>query len=145
MSALSNVSANRFAEKVDAEGVIDIDFEAEKVKSFLAEGDEFIGELKCATGIRISGKVSGSVICKTGAIVLEKTGVVTGSIQGSDKIFIDGTVGSAEGAERVKIISTGLITLMNHCVANADIEYGKLATYGDMTHNGSCKKLARKD
>ncbi|ABD72001.1 hypothetical protein Rfer_4315 (plasmid) [Rhodoferax ferrireducens T118] len=120
---------------------IKIDLEAEKVHSHIAEGDEFIGELKCRTGIRICGVVRGSVNCETGAVVLESTGHVTGSIKGQEKIFLDGKVGEEGGQDAVKVSTPGLIVLMNSSVVNADIEYGKMATYGDMTHNGNSRKI----
>jgi|ERR1035437_163406 cytoskeletal protein CcmA (bactofilin family) len=120
---------------------ITIDMDAEKVRSHIAEGDEFVGDMNCKTGVRISGTVRGSVKCETGAVVLESTGHVTGSIVGQDKIFIDGKVGNEEGDPGTKITSPGLITLMTNAIVNADIEYGKMATYGDMTHNGNSRKI----
>lgn len=125
----------------DFEPVIQIDLDKEKVRSHIAEGDEFIGDLKCATGVRISGKVQGSVTCATGAVVIEKSGFVSGSISGQEKVFIDGRVGAEDSQEKVKITSPGMIVLMNDANVNADLEYGKLATYGDMTHNGSSRKI----
>ena len=93
--------------------------------------------------MRVAGIVRGAIACAAGAVVIEKTAHVTGSITGREKIFIDGTINGqgAEGGEAVKISSPGLIALFNHAVVNADIEYGKLATYDDMTHNGSSKKM----
>ncbi len=125
----------------DEPPAIKIDLDAEKVRSHIAEGDEFVGELKCRTGIRISGVVRGSVNCETGAVVLESTGHVTGSIKGQEKIFLDGKVGEEGGQDAVKVSTPGLIVLMNNSVVNADIEYGKMATYGDMTHNGNSRKI----
>ena len=122
---------------------LSLDLEAEKVRSFVAEGDEFVGDLHCQFGVRVAGIVRGAIACAAGAVVIERTAQVSGSITGREKIFIDGTINGqgVEGGETVKISSPGLIALFNHAVVNADIEYGKLATYDDMTHNGSSKKM----
>ena len=57
-------------------------------------------------------------------------------------MFIDGKVGVESGdGNRSKVTSPGVVALMNNAVVNADIEYGKLATYGDMTHNGNSRKI----
>lgn len=120
-----------------------IDLDKEKVRSFLAEGDEVTGDLRCSTGICVAGTVRGSVHCETGAIVIEKSGHVTGSLSGTEKILIDGRVNCADGQQTgsVQITTPGLVALFNHAIVNADIEYGKLATYDDMTHNGRCRKM----
>ena len=123
----------------DEEG-IRIDFEAENIRTHIAEGDEVCGDLKCGAGARISGLVHGSVTCPNGSIVVDKTGRVMGALVATGKIFVDGVVGE-EGAS-VTISTPGLVALMNNAIVNADIQYGKLATYGDMTHNGNSRKLA---
>lgn len=112
------------------------------VRSHLAEGDEFIGELRCKTGIRISGKVTGSVSCESGAVVVEKTAHVTGSITAKDQVFIDGRVGD-EGNTPVEIQSPGLVALLNNSNIVGNVTYGKLSTYGEMSINGSVSKMKR--
>lgn len=145
MNAPTNLAAVRSYGTHEAEDAVvkfNIDLDAEKVRSHIAEGDEFNGDLKCRTGIRISGVVRGSVTCESGAVVVEQTGHVTGSIRGNEKVFIDGKVGE-EGSQgdAVTITTPGLISLMDNAVVNANIEYGKLATYGDMNFNGSSRKI----
>lgn len=144
MNTTTNLASVRSYGNTDAEDALvkfHIDLDAEKVRSHIADGDEFIGDLNCRTGIRISGVVRGSVSCESGAVVVEQTGHVTGSIRGNDKVFIDGKVGEEGGQGEVKIITPGLISLMDNAVVNANIEYGKMATYGDMIFNGSSRKI----
>jgi cytoskeletal protein CcmA (bactofilin family) len=116
-----------------------INIDPKEVRSLLAEGDEFIGDVKAACGIRVAGKITGNLESRSGVIVIEKTGVVTGSVRGSDRVYVDGRVG--EEGQAVQIHSPGTVTLMGNCIVNADIEYGRLATLGDMTHNGSSRKI----
>lgn len=120
---------------------INIDLEHEKVRSHIAHGDEFVGNLNCSAGVRISGTIRGDVTCATGAVVVESGGLVTGSVNGKENIFINGRVGEDGGDAAVKVCTPGLITLMDEAVVHANIEYGRLATYGDMTHNGTCRKI----
>jgi len=118
-----------------------VDLAQENVRSYVAEGDEFQGDLHCQGGVRIAGRVSGSVHCGSGTVVIEKTAQVDGSVTGGDKVLIDGLVGTPNTQLPIKVFCPGLVALFNHAVVHADIEYGKLATYDDMTHNGHSRKL----
>lgn len=118
---------------------LEIDREEMKIGTHIAAGDEFTGTLKCKTGILVSGVIRGDVACESGAIVIEKGGLVTGSLTGAEQILVDGRVGESEDAQ-TKITTPGLVALFDSAVVNGTIEYGKLATYGDMTHNGTSRK-----
>lgn len=141
-----NSTAQAFASVVELEAEGDarltVNLVEHNVRSHIADGDEFVGELRCKTGIRISGKVSGSVSCESGAVVVEKTAHVTGSITAKDHVFIDGRVGD-EGTAPVEIQSAGLVALLNNANIVGNVTYGKLATYGEMTINGSVSKMKR--
>jgi cytoskeletal protein CcmA (bactofilin family) len=135
--AVASQSRSRMDARHDEDAVVD--YAAENIRTHIAEGDEVVGELKCSAGVRISGLVNGGINCPNGTIVIDKTGRVMGPMTASGKILIDGTVGGDNSS--VSISTPGLVALMNNAVVNADIQYGKLATYGDMTHNGSSRKL----
>lgn len=118
-----------------------LDPDKEQVRSVIAEGEEVQGNLVFKSGVRIAGVVRGDVTCASGTIVIEKTGHVTGNVTGSDRILIDGKVNGEGASDKVQVKSPGLIALFNHANVNADIHYGKLSTYDDMTHNGTSQKI----
>jgi hypothetical protein len=90
----------------------------------------------------VKGVVRGSVICQGGTVLIENGGHVTGSIESKGSIFINGQVGtSGEIEPRVRIATTGGVFLMDTAVVHADIEYGKLGTFGDMELNGVARKI----
>lgn len=111
----------------------------------IGAGDEFTGEFKVSKGIRVSGTINGSITSAGGLIYIEKGAHVTGSVTGTDAIIIDGKVGSDGGSDQVKVSTPGLLVLQNDANVTADIEWGKLSTYGDMSHNGHSKKISGKN
>ncbi len=126
---------------------VHLDLEGELVRSYIADGDVVEGNLVLRTGVRIAGVVRGNVRCESGAIVVEQSGVVHGSLSGEGRILVDGTVnpdGSmGEGsASAVQIRSPGMIAFFNNARVNADVEYGRLLTLDAMEHNGFSKRLA---
>lgn len=124
-------------------GGVKLDLDAEKIRSFIADGDEIQGNLVCKTGICISGTINGDVTCESGAIVVLASGRVKGNLTGKEKVIIDGGVGDSNSLDQnpTRITTPGMVVLQTNAVVNANIEYGKLATYGDMTHNGSSRKI----
>jgi len=118
-----------------------LDPDKEQVRSVIAEGEEVHGNLIFKTGVRIAGVVRGDVTCASGTIVIEKSGHVTGNVTGSERILIDGKVNAEGSGGKVQVKSPGLIALFNNANVNADLHYGKLSTYDDMTHNGTSQKI----
>ena len=121
-----------------------VDLSDVATKSFIAAGDEFVGDINCKGGLKVCGTIRGSVNCSNGTVYVEYGGTVTGSIESAADIYIDGAVGSEADTEHpAKIRTYGKLTLMNRCVVNADVLYGKLASEDDMTLNGSARKLTK--
>ena len=119
-----------------------VDLSELKLGTHIAMGDTITGELTCSAGVRVSGKVIGSITCNSGAIVIDQSGVVTGSVNAKEEIFIDGAVGSNDGTGGSRVCSPGLVTLCPNAVVTADVEYGRLVTYGESTLNGTLRKIS---
>lgn len=123
-----------------------VDDEAEGIRSYLADGEVIEGSLRLKSGIRIAGTVTGRVHCDAGTVIIEKTGVVTGGVEGKDKIIVDGTVGSEEALEctdtsKASISTPGLLAVMGTGRVYGCYQYGRIATYDDATIEGMGKKL----
>lgn len=116
------------------------------VQSFIASGDEFIGDINCKGGVRVCGTIRGDVNCSNGTVYIDHGGLITGNIESTADVIIDGNVGAAkkEGSDTMAKISTpGKITLMNRCIVNANVFYGKLTAEDDMTLNGSAQRITK--
>lgn len=129
-----------------AEQTFEIQDEAEGIRSYLAEGEVVEGNLRLKSGIRIAGTITGRVSCETGSVIVEKTGVVLGGIEGNDKIIVDGTVGSEDRIEctdqsEPSIRTPGLLAVMGTGKVYGCYQYGRIATYDDATLEGMGKKL----
>lgn len=123
-----------------------LDDAEEGIQSYLAEGEVVEGSLHMKRGVRIAGKVTGRVSCEQGTILVERTGVVEGGIDGHEKIIVDGTVGSEDRIDSVdfaqpSIHTPGLLTVMGSGRVYGCYQYGRLATFDDATLEGMGKKL----
>ena len=86
-----------------------------RVASLLSDGVTFTGELDVSGGIKIAGRVKGSVRCNDGAFVL--AGEVTGDVY-AEHAFIDGAVRGSLYARRVY--------LGEHAIVEGAIHYGAM-------------------
>lgn len=121
-----------------------VDLSGEVMRTFIAEGDVFTGNITAKNGIRVCGEVHGDIHCEKGTVLVQSTAYVSGSIRGTEKMFIDGRVGSADAETPVTVHTPGHLFLLDKAVVNASAEYGKLGTYGDTTLNGTMKKLPQR-
>lgn len=120
-----------------------IDDEAEGIRSYLAPGEVIEGNLRLKAGIRIAGEVTGRVHCESGTVVVEKTAVVGGGIEASDKIIVDGQVGQESNVEASDpvIRTPGLLAVMGTGKVYGGYHYGRIATYDDATLEGMGRKI----
>ncbi len=86
-----------------------------RVGSLLSDGVTFNGDLEVSGGIKIAGRVKGSVRCNDGAFVL--AGEVTGDVY-AEHAFIDGAVRGSLYARRVY--------LGEHAIVEGAIHYGAM-------------------
>lgn len=107
-------------ENLEGNGVIDT----------IAAGTVIEGNISSSKGIRIDGKVLGSIQCH-GKVVVGKTGVVEGDITCTNA--------EVEGELKSRISVEGLLRLRETAVLLGDIETGKLAIEPGATFSGNCK------
>lgn len=119
-----------------------VDLTGEVMRTFIAEGDVFTGNITAKNGIRVCGELHGDIDCQKGTVLIQSGAYVSGSIRASEKVFIDGRVGAADSDTPVTVHTPGHLFLLDKAVVNAAAEYGKLGTYGDTTLNGTMKKIA---
>lgn len=126
--------------------IVEIDREAENIRSHLAEGEVVEGTLRLKSGISVAGTVTGEIHCETGTVVVEKTGVVNGGVRSSGNIIVDGQVGSPEKAEandpeHPAIHTKAALIVLSSGRVYGRHEYGRIATYDDATLEGMGKKI----
>lgn len=119
-----------------------VDLTGEVMRTFIAEGDVFTGNITAKNGIRVCGELHGDIECEKGTVLIQSGAYVSGSIRAAEKVFIDGRVGAADSDTPVTVHTPGHLFLLDKAVVNAAAEYGKLGTYGDTTLNGTMKKIA---
>lgn len=143
---IRSATDQRTISKPPQEQTFEVDDEAESIRSYLAEGEVVEGNLRLKSGIRVAGTVTGRIHCETGAVIVEKTGIVEGGIEGNDKIIVDGTVGREDAIEctdvsQAAIRTPSLLAVMGTGRVYGCYQYGRIATYDDATIEGMGKKL----
>ncbi len=128
------------------EQTFEIDDDAEGIRSYLADGEVIDGSLRLKNGIRIAGTVTGRVHCEKGSVIVERTGTVSGGVEASGKIIVDGQVGdekrvaSSDDSEPA-VRTPGLLAVMGTGRVYGCYQYGRIATYDDATIEGMGKKI----
>lgn len=125
---------------------LEVDEDAEGIRSYLAPGEVIEGNIRLKSGIRIAGEITGRVLCETGTVLVESTGVVGGGITASSRIIVDGVVGNPEHSEctdrsEPAIHTPGLLAVLNNGKVYGCYSYGRIATYDDATVEGLGKKI----
>jgi hypothetical protein len=143
-----SASEKHMPDPVKTGNLVEIDLDAEGVQSRLAPGAVIEGSIRVDHGISVAGKVTGTVHCSSGVVVIEPGGSVGVGIQAVDKVIVAGTVGQPEKAEEndaenpaIRTPST-LVVLGSGSVFGRH-EYGRIATYDDATIEGMGKKISR--
>lgn len=95
----------------------------------IAQDTTVVGDIISKGGFRIDGTIEGSI--KTpGKIVVGKTGVINGNIEGTNADF--------EGRFSGKLILSGTLTLKASAYLEGEIEVEKLAVEPGATFNAAC-------
>lgn len=98
-------------------------------QNLIAQGTHIVGDFMSEGDFRIDGTIEGSI--KTpGKIVVGKTGLVKGTISGTDAYF--------EGKFSGTLTLTGLLTLKSTAQIEGDVVLGKLAVEPGATFNVNC-------
>jgi cytoskeletal protein CcmA (bactofilin family) len=122
------------------EKIIAIDEGRDRIRSVVASGDEFKGDLVLSEGGRISGIVRGDVTATNGALVIDAGAFVYGNVYASKRLVVLGTIGSAGEKEPVEVNCPGLIIAAGNSVINGSVVYGQLAVYDAAATNGSIRR-----
>jgi len=95
----------------------------------IAQGTTIVGDIVSEGGFRIDGAIQGTI--KTpGKIVVGKSGVVNGTLEGANADF--------EGRFSGKMKLTGVLSLKSSAFIEGEVEIAKLAVEPGATFNAVC-------
>ena len=98
-------------------------------QNIISKGTKIIGDLICEGDLRIDGTIEGNI--KTpGKIVVGKSGVVQGTLDGTDAHF--------EGKFSGKLSLSGTLTLNSSAVIEGEVILGKLEVEPGASFNVTC-------
>jgi len=98
-------------------------------QNIIAQGTKIVGDFNSEGDFRIDGTVEGN-IKTTGKVVVGKTGVVKGTLQGTDAYF--------EGKFSGKLALSGTLTLKSTAHVDGEVVAGKLAVEPGANFNVTC-------
>lgn len=103
--------------------------ETSSQQNVISQGTKIIGDIISQGPFRIDGTIEGNV--KTpGKIVVGRTGVIKGTLQGENADF--------EGKFSGKLILSGTLTLKSTAHIEGEVEIAKLAVEPGATFNATC-------
>ena len=95
----------------------------------VAQGTTIVGDLVSEGGFRIDGTIQGT-LKSPGKIVVGKTGIINGSLEGKNADF--------EGKFSGKLKLSGTLSLKSSAHIEGEVEVGKLAVEPGATFNATC-------
>jgi len=98
-------------------------------QNMITQGTTLVGDVISEGDFRVEGSIKGN-IKTTGRIVVGKTGVVNGSLEGEDADF--------EGSFIGKLRLSGKLTLRSSAHIEGEVAIGKLAVEPGATFNATC-------
>ena len=98
-------------------------------QNMITQGTTLVGDVISEGDFRVEGNIKGN-IKTTGRIVVGKTGVVNGSLEGEDADFEGGFIGNLK--------LTGKLTLRSSAHIEGEVVIGKLAVEPGATFNATC-------
>ncbi|MDO6759773.1 polymer-forming cytoskeletal protein [Tamlana sp. 2_MG-2023] len=98
-------------------------------QNLIAQGTKIVGDLSSEGDFRIDGTIEGN-IKTTGKVVVGKTGLIKGTLEGTDAYF--------EGAFSGKLTLSGTLTLKSSAQIEGEVVSGKLAVEPGATFNVTC-------
>lgn len=98
-------------------------------QNFISQGTKIIGDFISEGDLRIDGTIEGNI--KTaGKVVVGKSGVIKGNLEGTDAYF--------EGKFLGKLTLEGTLTLKETAQVEGDVVIGKLAVEPGAAFNATC-------
>ncbi len=98
-------------------------------QNIIAQGTKIVGDFNSEGDFRIDGAIEGN-IKTSGKVVVGKTGLVKGTLQGTDAYF--------EGKFSGKLALSGTLTLKAAAHIEGEVVVGKLAVEPGATFNVTC-------
>ena len=98
-------------------------------QNMITQGTSFVGDIISEAGFRVEGNVNGT-IKTSGKVVVGKTGVINGSLNGVNADF--------EGGFSGKLKLSGTLTLRASAYVEGEVEVVKLAVEPGATFNANC-------
>ena len=104
-----------------------VDVKVENIKSVIAAGECFDGNMRFQNGAKIDGRIKGNVEfgITDGMLVLNNSGIIEGDIVGPRAIIVGEVIGN--------IMTTGKLIILPSAVIHGDIAAGTLHI-----HEGAC-------
>ncbi|KAB1066537.1 polymer-forming cytoskeletal protein [Tamlana haliotis] len=98
-------------------------------QNLIAQGTKIVGDLSSEGDFRIDGTIEGN-IKTTGKVVVGKSGLINGTLDGTDAYF--------EGSFSGKLTLSGTLTLKASARIEGEVVSGKLAVEPGATFNVTC-------
>lgn len=98
-------------------------------QNFISQGTKIVGDFTSEGDFRIDGIIEGD-IKTSGKVVVGKSGIIKGTLQGTDAYF--------EGHFSGKLTVTGTLTLKASAHLEGEVVVGKLAVDPGATFNVTC-------
>ena len=98
-------------------------------QNMVSQGTTVVGDIFSEGDFRIEGNVKGN-INTSGKIVVGKTGVINGSLEGDNADF--------EGGFSGKLKLSGMLTLRSSAYIEGEVEIAKLSVEPGATFNATC-------
>lgn len=98
-------------------------------QNIISQGTKIVGDFNSEGDFRIDGILEGN-IKTSGKVVVGKSGLVKGTLQGTDAYF--------EGKFSGKLAISGTLTLKSSAVIEGEVVAGKLAVEPGATFNVTC-------
>ena len=103
--------------------------EASTQQNIIAHGTKIVGDIISQGPFRIDGTIEGN-IKTSGKIVIGKSGIVKGNVQG-ENVDVEGKFGG-------KLILTGTLSLKSTAHIEGEVQVNKLAVEPGATFNATC-------
>lgn len=98
-------------------------------QNIISQGTKIVGDFNSKGDFRIDGIIEGN-IKTSGKVVVGKSGIIKGTLQGTDAYF--------EGKFSGKLALSGILTLKSSAHIEGEVVVGKLAVEPDATFNVTC-------
>jgi cytoskeletal protein CcmA (bactofilin family) len=118
--------------------ILKVDEAIDNIRTVIAEGDVFEGNLTTKGGVRVTGSVTGNVTSLSGSVVVDAQGVIDGNVSATNRVICDGRIGSLDKTKpsQATVVCEGVVALTSKAKMRADVYSGQFVNYQGSTING---------